>query len=148
MIPKLIQRQGAQHLAEAEVEDAPPPGALNPPRAVLELIPESVARENNILPLKLEGRVLHVAVADPSNLLLRDKLSFITNKDIRFVEYPRGEILRAIRRLYGQTQTESAELVLGDMVRAMRVSGRREDEESDDYRDRAPESAPAKSDGL
>jgi hypothetical protein len=103
MIPKLIQRRGAQHLAEEEAQAPSDTPALNPPPAVLELIPESVARENVVLPLKLEGRVLHVAIADPSNLLLRDKLSFILNKDIRFVEYPRAEILRAIRKHYSHT---------------------------------------------
>ena len=53
---------------------------------VLELVPGSVARENCVLPLALTGRVLHVAAPDPSNILLRDKLSFLVNKDIRLVE--------------------------------------------------------------
>src|SRR5262245_6353745 len=106
MIPTLIQRRGAQHLAEEEAAQGETP-ALNPPREVLELIPESVARENNVLPLLLEGPVLFVATADASSILLRDKLSFIVNKDIRLVEFPRGDILRAIRRCYGETKTES-----------------------------------------
>jgi hypothetical protein len=109
MIPKLIQRRGAQHLAEEEAAQAPLAGspALNPPRAVLELVPESVAREDTVLPLRLEGRVLFIATTDASNVLLRDKLSFMLNKDIRFIELPRADILRAIRRLYGETKTES-----------------------------------------
>lgn len=123
MIPTLIQRRGSQHLAEEEAaqvlsarDDAP--DDLNPPRAVLELIPESVARENNVLPLRLEGRTLVVATADASNVLLRDKLTFILNKDIKFVEYPRGDILRAVRRLYGQRQSESVDSMLGDYMAA------------------------------
>jgi len=112
MIPKLIQRQGAQHLAE-EALAAPSDGAaLNPPRAVLVLVPESVCRENIVLPLKLEGRVLHFAAVDPSNIMLRDKLSFILNKDIRLVEHPRSDILRAINRHYGQSETESVDSML------------------------------------
>src|SRR3954465_9389164 len=110
MIPKLIQRRGAQHLAEEEAAQAPitrDRGPLNPPPAVLELIPQSVARENAVLPLSLEGPVLYVATADASNILLRDKLTFIVNKDIRFVEFPRADILRAIRRCYGEAKTES-----------------------------------------
>src|SRR5829696_531266 len=108
MIPTLIQRRGAQHLAEEEAAQSPAAdAALNPPRAVLELIPASVARENVVLPLELVGRTLHVATTDPSNLLLRDKLSFLVNKDIRLVEFPRAEILRAIRKHYGEAQTES-----------------------------------------
>jgi hypothetical protein len=75
MIPTLIQRRGAQHLAEEEaarvLSDADDEArGLEPPRAVLELIPESVARENIVLPLALDGRTLVVATADPSNILL------------------------------------------------------------------------------
>src|SRR5262245_33539619 len=115
MIPTLIQRRGAQHLAEEEAAQAPADSpALNPPRSVLELIPESVARENTVLPLSLEGPVLYVATADASNILLRDKLSFIVNKDIRLVEFPRADILRAIRRCYGETKTESVDSMLRD----------------------------------
>ncbi len=113
MIPTLIQRRGAQHLAEEEAAQVLDEGGpLNPPRAVLELLPESVARENIVLPLRLEGRVLHVATTDPSNILLRDKLTFILNKDIRLVEYPRADILRAIRQHYGQAETESVDSML------------------------------------
>src|SRR5262245_36520997 len=103
MIPKLIQRKGAQHLAEQEAQ-APlsvPAKAprdilgLVPDRAVLELIPESVCRENLVLPLRLEGETVHVAAADPTNILLADKLTFILNKKVRLVGVPRADILAA-----------------------------------------------------
>ena len=116
MIPTLIQRRGAQHLAEDEAahilsstDDAP---ELDPPLAVLELIPESVARENCVLPLRLENRTLHVAVADASDILLRDKLSFLLNKDIKFVRHAPSQIQDAIDRLYGQSKTESVDSYL------------------------------------
>src|SRR5688572_10345374 len=115
MIPKLIQRRGAQHLAEEEAadvlarDDAP---ALTAPPSIVEMIPESVARENLVFPIMLEGRVMHVATADPDNILVRDKLSFILNKDIRFVRYPREQLVEAINRHYGQTRTESVDSML------------------------------------
>jgi hypothetical protein len=115
MIPDLIHRRGAQHLAEEEAagdRSADESGPLNPTRAVLELVPESVARENTILPLRLEGPVLFVATADPSDISVRDKLTFILNKDIRFVQFPRADILRAIRRHYGESVTESVDSML------------------------------------
>lgn len=116
MIPTLIQRRGAQHLAEEEAarvlsstDDAP---ALDPPRAVLELVPESVARENNVLPLRLEGRTLVVAVAAPSDILLRDKLSFLLNRNIQFVAHPLADIQNAINQHYGRSETESVDSML------------------------------------
>ncbi|HEY1190265.1 MAG TPA: hypothetical protein VGE74_21710, partial [Gemmata sp.] len=115
MIPTLIQRRGAQHLAEEEAhvlspaDDAP---ALDPPPAVLALVPESIARENCVLPLYLESRTLHVATVDTSNILLRDKLSFLLNKNIQFVEYPLADILEAINAKYGQPETQSVDSML------------------------------------
>lgn len=111
MIPELIQRRGAVHLADDDEEDDGVP-LPDPPRAVLELLPESVCRENLVFPLKLDGRVLHVACTDPGNILLRDKLSFILNKDIRLVYFPASAIRAAINRNYGQTLTESVDSML------------------------------------
>src|SRR5438046_8856980 len=53
------------------------------PKAVIELVPESVARENVILPLSLEGNTLKILTADPSNYETLQKLQFILNKDVQ-----------------------------------------------------------------
>jgi hypothetical protein len=110
MIPRLIQRQGALHLAEEE--DEPSSAVIDPPSAVLELVPEVVARENLIVPLKLEGDTLYLAAADASNLLVRDKLTFILNKDIRLVPFAKESIREALRRLYGSRQTSTVDSML------------------------------------
>lgn len=120
MIPTLIQRRGAQHLAEEDAarvlssdDDA---HALSPPPAMVELIPESVARAHTVLALRLEGRTLHVAAADPSDVLLRDKLSFLLNKYIAFVKHPRSDIRDAIDRLYGRTVSEPVDSCLAEFT--------------------------------
>src|SRR6476619_1805815 len=102
---KFLTRAGAVH-----VEGAGPPASaenLNPPRAVLELVPESVARDNQILPLSLDGETLTCAAAHPDNLLVQDQLSFILNKRVRFVPAPPEAIRAAIDRHYGRSETES-----------------------------------------
>src|SRR5262245_51090039 len=53
------------------------------PKAVVELVPESVARENVVLPLALEGNVLKVITSDPTNYDVIQKLTFILNKDVQ-----------------------------------------------------------------
>ena len=111
MIQELIQRRGALHLDDEERD-----GGLTAPHAVVELLPESVCRENVVFPLELDGRTLHVAATDPSNVLLSDKLSFILNKNIRLVRHPRDAILAAIDRHYGQTETESVDSMLAASV--------------------------------
>lgn len=111
MIPKLIQKQGAVHLAD-ESEEAPSMPLPDPPRAVLELVPESVARENLIFPIRFVNDTLFVAAADPNDLLVSDKLTFILNKKVRLVGTPRARIFQAIRKHYGETQTESVDSML------------------------------------
>src|SRR5262245_38108718 len=43
-------------------------------KTVIELVPESVARENNVIPLELDGAVLKLVTADPSNYDALQKL--------------------------------------------------------------------------
>jgi len=106
---KLLTRTGALH---REPDSSPIPGKLSAPSAVVELVPESVARENLIFPLSLEGETLTCAAADPTNILVQDKLSFILNKRVRFVPASRDAIREAINRHYGTSQTESADSML------------------------------------
>jgi type IV pilus assembly protein PilB len=85
---------------------------LEIPRAVVELVPESVARENIILPLSLEGNTLKIITADPSNYDTLQKLQFILNKDVQPVLAVQEQIQEAINRNYGQTETESVDSML------------------------------------
>ncbi len=55
---------------------------LEIPTAVIELVPESVARENVVMPLSLEGNTLKIITADPTDFDTIQKLQFILNKDI------------------------------------------------------------------
>ncbi|WP_020475698.1 GspE/PulE/PilB domain-containing protein [Zavarzinella formosa] len=102
-----IARTGA--LAPATAAD----GALfKAPRAVIELIPESMARENIILPIASHGETLTVAAADAGDVLLADKLSFVLNRKIKLVAYPQAAIIGAINHHYGHTETQSMESML------------------------------------
>ncbi|MBA4063214.1 MAG: pilus assembly protein PilB [Isosphaera sp.] len=85
---------------------------LEIPKAVIELVPESVARENVVLPLSLEGNTLKVITADPTNFDTIQKLQFILNKDVTPVLAVAEQIQEAINRNYGQTETESVDSML------------------------------------
>jgi len=85
---------------------------LEIPKAVIELVPESVARENLVLPLSLEGNTLKIITADPTNYDTIQKLQFILNKDIVPVLAISDQITEAINRNYGQTETESVDSML------------------------------------
>jgi type IV pilus assembly protein PilB len=86
------------------------------PPSVIELVPESVARENIVLPMAQENGTLKIIISDPSDFDTLQKLQFILNKDINPVLAERGQIIEAINRHYGQTETESVDSMLQEFT--------------------------------
>ena len=72
------------------------------PPSVLDLIPESVVRENAILPLACEDGAIKLVMADPTDIDTLQKLQFILNKELRPVRSSHEQIIEAINRHYGQ----------------------------------------------
>lgn len=68
---------------------------------VISLVPESVSRENQVLPLRLDGDSLVVAINDPMNFAILDKLRFILNREIKCEVASNEAINSAINRHYG-----------------------------------------------
>src|SRR5438034_176868 len=58
--------------------------------AVVELVPESVARENIVLPMAHENGALKIIMSDPTDFDTVQKLQFILNKDIQPAIAPRA----------------------------------------------------------
>jgi type IV pilus assembly protein PilB len=86
------------------------------PAAVVELVPESVARENVVMPMSQENGSLKIIMSDPSDFDTMQKLQFILNKDIQPVLASREQIIEAINRHYGQTETESVDSMLQEFT--------------------------------
>lgn len=83
---------------------------------VIQLVPESVARENSIIPYKDEDDTIHVLLADPFDLETTEKLRFILNRRIETALAPRTAIMEAINRYYGQVEGESADSILQEFT--------------------------------
>ena len=86
------------------------------PPHVVELVPESVARENQIIPLSHENNALQIVMSDPNDLDTIEKLRFILNKDIQPVLSDREDIITAINTHYGQSETESVDSMLSEFT--------------------------------
>jgi type IV pilus assembly protein PilB len=84
--------------------------------STIELVPESVARENICLPIEFENDRLTVAVVDPMNFELVEKLRFVLNRDVEMVMAPKEQILAGVNRYYGQSQTESVDSMLQEFT--------------------------------
>lgn len=87
------------------------------PSSVIEMVPESVARENLVIPLSLEDNGdLVVALHDPMAFDILDKLRFIINKEIKVAVASKEMIQAAINRHYGQSETESVDSMLQEFT--------------------------------
>jgi type IV pilus assembly protein PilB len=90
---------------------------LQIPSTVIQMVPESVARENLVIPLSLDDSgSLTVAMHDPTAFDVLDKLRFIINKDIKPVVAPKEVIQQAINRHYGQSETESVDSMIAEFT--------------------------------
>ncbi len=83
--------------------------------AAIALVPEKVAREHSVLPLRVEGDTITVAMEDPENLWTMDQLTMITKKRVKPV-IPLGmSISDAIATHY--RLTSQIEKQIGDVVK-------------------------------
>lgn len=86
------------------------------PPSAIELVPESVARENLVCPLSVDGDALMVAISDPMKFEVLDKLRFILNREIKVSMASKESIQAAINRHYGQSETESVDSMLAEFT--------------------------------
>jgi len=86
------------------------------PPDVVELVPESVARENGVLPMAEEDGRLKVIVSDPLDLDTFEKLQFILDRKVDIALAPRETINEAINRYYSQFEGESADSIIQEFT--------------------------------
>jgi type IV pilus assembly protein PilB len=88
------------------------------PPSVIELVPESLARENIVMPLAQEGGIIRVIMHDPLDFETIDKLRFVLNRDIEVSLAPKEAIVEAINKYYGSSssETESVDSMLQEFT--------------------------------
>lgn len=94
------------------IKPGTPLSELDIPESVIELMPESVAREEFCMPLRQQEDTLLVAHDVVNDVMCQDKLRFILNRNVQFYESPRTEIVEAINEHYGKITGESADSIL------------------------------------
>ncbi len=88
----LSELSGVPYAQPALFRDLPP--------SLISLLPTKLAEKHDIVPLKLEGRKLHVAMLDPRDLLVLDEVAFITGYTIQPWIAPEFRIYDALERYY------------------------------------------------
>ncbi len=88
------------------------------PSGVVELIPESLARENIVMPMSQDNGVIKVIMHDPLNFETIEKLRFVLNREITMALAPKEAIVEAINRYYGSSsqETESVDSMLQEFT--------------------------------
>jgi type IV pilus assembly protein PilB len=88
------------------------------PPSVIELVPESLARENVVMPLAQESGTIRVIMHDPMDFETIDKLRFVLNREIEVALAPKEAIVEAINRYYGgsTSETESVDSMLQEFT--------------------------------
>jgi len=76
------------------------PLSAQPTAELLRLIPHTLARRHEILPISLAGSTLTVAVADPSNIAALNEVKFLTGYDVKVVLAGPQALEKAIHKHY------------------------------------------------
>jgi len=88
------------------------------PATVVELVPESLARENIVMPFAQESGVIKVVMHNPMDFETIDKLRFVLNREIEVALAPKEAIIEAINRYYSTTsaETESVDSMIAEFT--------------------------------
>ena len=85
--------------------------------ALVNLVPEDIARQNKVIPITTLGRSLFVAVVDWSNLAIMDKLKFLTGYEIQPIVVPKEDLTATLDKYYGAEEEDIESL--SDLVEDM-----------------------------
>jgi type IV pilus assembly protein PilB len=94
---------------------------IRPTPEALALVVEDLAREHEILPLRIEGDGLVVVMANPSDIGAIDKIQRYTDLFVRVVSAPRRQIQRAIARAYLSGGEEGLEAEIRQVVQSVQA---------------------------
>jgi type IV pilus assembly protein PilB len=72
------------------------------PDEAIRAVPETIAKNQMLVPIKKEGNLLTIAIADPLNVFATDDLKLLTGCDIRMVVASDNEIKAALEKYYSK----------------------------------------------
>ena len=69
---------------------------------VLDMIPESLVRENRVIPVAADNNGITVAMDNPGDVTVMKRLQFILNRPVKMVVVSRGEFDQALFEYYAR----------------------------------------------
>ena len=90
---------------------------------LIRYLPIEIAQKNQVVPLKLKGKLLTIAIVDPLDIQILDSLEKLTNLEVEPVICSEVEINQLINSMYGMQSD------LGNIMGTMEIDSRDEDDE-------------------
>ncbi len=108
-------------------------------QATLPLIPEDLARQNNLLPLFKIGNALTIAMVDPLNVFVIDEISRLTGLEVEPAVCTEEELRQSYEQYYGDTAAkQEMSQIIQDADEGSTISEEIEALEITDSSDSAP----------
>lgn len=92
---------------------------------LIRYLPIEIVQKNQVVPLKLKGKLLTIAIVDPLDIQILDSLEKLTNLEVEPVICSEVEINQLINSMYGMQSD------LGNIMGTMEIESRDEDDEPD-----------------
>jgi len=102
-IVKILQ----QHLNIGSIDLA----EVNIPQSTVRFLPRELCEKNRMIPVKLDGRQLHLAMADPSDIYKLDNISLMTGLKVVPLAAPAAAILDQLHKVCGEGTADAFETI-------------------------------------
>ncbi|HZI94612.1 MAG TPA: hypothetical protein VFE84_10245, partial [Patescibacteria group bacterium] len=76
------------------------------PYSVIRSMPARLVEKHKVVPLRMEGKVLHLAMIDPKNLLALDEISFVTGYRIVPWVSPEVRVVQVLEKYYNMPRSQ------------------------------------------
>jgi len=93
--------------------------------AAIAAVPDRIARRYSLIPLRIEGNVLSVAMSSPGNVYALDVVRAVTGYEVKPMAAPENAIRQALERCYGirsELQSSATELAITGTEEETRLS--------------------------
>jgi type II secretory ATPase GspE/PulE/Tfp pilus assembly ATPase PilB-like protein/FixJ family two-component response regulator/RNA polymerase subunit RPABC4/transcription elongation factor Spt4 len=83
---------------------------------VARFLPGELCERNRLIPIKLDGRNLTIAMADPSDIMKTDNISMLTGFKVIPVVAKSSDIINQIKKIYGETEEAGTIQEIGETL--------------------------------
>ncbi len=84
---------------------------INLPQSTVRFLPRELCEKNRMIPVKLDGRQIYLAMADPSDIYKLDNISLMTGLKVVPLAAPGTDILEQLHKVYGDRPVDAFETI-------------------------------------